>query len=69
MNAELDMCLWNTDAPGGNKVKIQQIPLVPILTTHKPQGHVMLVKCEQPLNELTLQVWLLYDHLNLKYCT
>ena len=21
---ELDMCLWNTDAPGGNKVKIWQ---------------------------------------------
>ena len=21
INSELDMCLWNTDAPGGNKVK------------------------------------------------
>ena len=39
-----------------------------ILTPH-PQGHVMSVKCEQPLDELTVQVWLLYDHPNFKYCT
>ena len=26
------------------------------------------MKCEQPLDELTVQVWLLYDHPNLKYC-
>ena len=29
----------------------------------------MLVKCEQPLDELTVQVWLLYYHPNFKYCT
>ena len=29
----------------------------------------MQVKCEQPLDELTVQVWLLYDHPNFKYCT
>ena len=29
----------------------------------------MSLKCEQPLNELTVQVWLLYDHPNFKYCT
>ena len=29
----------------------------------------MSVKCEQPLDELTVQVWLLYDHPNFKYCT
>ena len=34
-----------------------------------PQGHVMSVKCEQHLVELTVQVWLLYDHPNFKYCT
>ena len=34
-----------------------------------PQGPVMSVKCEQPLNELTVQVWLLYVYQNLKYCT
>ena len=26
---------------------------------------VMSVKCEQPLDELTIQVWLQYDHPNL----
>ena len=29
----------------------------------------MSVKCEQFLDELTVQVWLLYDHPNFKYCT
>ena len=40
-----------------------------ILTPPHPQGHLMSVKCEQPLDELTVQVWLLYDHPNFKYCT
>ena len=40
-----------------------------ILSPPHPQGHVMSVKCEQPLDELTVQVWLLYDHPNFKYCT
>ena len=40
-----------------------------IFTPPNPQGNVMLVKCEQPLDKLTVQVWLLYDHPNLKYCT
>ena len=31
-------------------------------------GHVMSMRCEQPLDELTIQVWLLY-HPNFKYCT
>ena len=30
-----------------------------ILTHPTPQGHGMSVKCEEPLNELTVQVWLL----------
>ena len=29
----------------------------------------MSVKCEQHLDEFTVQVWLLYDHPNFKYCT
>ena len=33
------------------------------------QGRVMSVKCEEPINELTVQVWLLYHHPNFKYCT
>ena len=36
--------------------------------TH-PQGHGMLVKCETPIDEHTVQVWLLYHHPNFKYCT
>ena len=32
-------------------------------------GHVMSVKCEEPIDELTVQVWLLYHHPNFKYCT
>ena len=39
-----------------------------ILTPH-PQRHVMSVKCEEPIYELTVQVWLLYYHPNLKYFT
>ena len=29
----------------------------------------MSVKCEEPIDDLTVQVWLLYHHLNFKYCT
>ena len=56
----------NTDAPGGNKVKLwQKSPKSYISTLPHPQGHVISVKCEQPLDELTVKVWLLYDHPNL----
>ena len=34
-----------------------------------PQGHVTSVKCEHPIDELIVQVWLLYDHPNFQYCT
>ena len=34
-----------------------------------PQGYVMSVKCEEPIDELTVQVWLVYYHPNFKYCT
>ena len=40
-----------------------------ILTPPHPQGHGMSVKCEELIDELTVQVWLLYDHQNFKYCT
>ena len=63
------MCLWNTDAPGSNKVKYGKISKSYILTQPDPQGHVMSVKCEEPIDELTLQVWWLYHHPNFKYCT
>ena len=54
------------DAPGGNKVKIWQKSLSYILTPTHPQRHVMSVKCEEPIDELTVQVWLLYHHPNFK---
>ena len=40
-----------------------------ILTQPLLQGHVMSVKCEEPIDELTVQVVLLYHHPNFKYCT
>ena len=40
-----------------------------ILTPPNPQGQVMSEKCEEPIDELTVQVWLLYHHPNFKYCT
>ena len=40
-----------------------------ILTLHHPKEHVVSVKCEQPLNEIKVQVWLLYAHPSFKYCT
>ena len=50
----------------GNMAKISKSY---ILTPPHPQGHVMSVKCEEPIDELTVQVWLLYHHPNFKYCT
>ena len=61
---QLDMCLWNKDAPGGNKVKKWQKSLSPTFWLTPPQGHGMSVKCEEPIDELTVQVWLLYHHPN-----
>ena len=40
-----------------------------ILTPPHPQGHVMPVKCDEPIDEPTVQVLLLYHHPNFKYCT
>ena len=56
------------DAPGGNKVKIWQKKSY-ILTPPHPQGHVMSVKREEPIDKLTVQVWLLYHQPNFKYYT
>ena len=33
------------------------------------QGQWMSAKCEKLIDELTVQVWLLYHHPNFKYCT
>ena len=40
-----------------------------ILAPPHPQGHVMAMKCEESIHELTVQVWLLYHNPNFKYCT
>ena len=40
-----------------------------ILTPPHPQGHGMSVKCEEPIDEVTVQVWLLYHHPNFNYWT
>ena len=54
------MCLWNTDAPGGNKVKLwHKISKSYIFTPPHPKGHVMSVNWMEPLDmldELTVQV-------------
>ena len=55
--------------PAATKSNHGKISKSYILTPLHPQGHVMSVKYEQPLDELTIQVWLLYDHPNFKYCT
>ena len=62
------MCLWNTDTPCSNKVKIWHKSLSPTFWLAPPQGHMMSMKFEEPIDELTVQVWLLY-HPNFKYCT
>ena len=58
---ELDMCLWNTDAIGGNKVQIWKVLHFDPAPT---QGHVMSVNYEQPFDEFKVQVWLFYDQPN-----
>ena len=55
---KLDMCMLNTDAPSDNKVKkYGKISKSQILTLPHPHGHVMAVRCDKPLDELTVQVW------------
>ena len=67
---KLDICLWNTDAPRQQQSQnMAKISKSYILTLPHPQGHVKSVKCEEPIDEPTVQVWLLYHHPNFKYCT
>ena len=55
--------------PAAKKSKSGKISKSDILTPPIPHGDMMSVRCEQPLDELTVQVWLLYDQPNFKYCT
>ena len=58
-----------TKSKYGKNQNMAKISKSYILTPPHPQGHVMSVKCEEPTDELTVQVWLLYHHPNFKYCT
>ena len=51
------------------KSKYGKISKSYILTPPHPQGHGMSLYCEQPIDELAVQIWLLNYHPNLKYCT
>ena len=55
--------------PAATKSNMAKISKSYILTLPNPQGHVMSEECEQPLDELTVQVWWLYHQSNFKYCT
>ena len=59
-------CPWRQQSQNMAK-KYQVLHFDP--RAHSPLGHVMSVKCEEPLDELTVQFWLLYDHPNFKYFT
>ena len=52
--------------PAATKSKYGKNLLVLPFDPAHPQGHVMSVKCEEPIDELTVQVWLPYHHLNFK---
>ena len=48
---------YTLTCPGGNQVKSGKISKSYILILPHPQEHMMSVKCEQPLDKLTVQVW------------
>ena len=55
--------------PAATKSKYGKYSKSYFFTPPQPQGHVMSVKCGDSIDELTVQVWLLYHHPNFKYCT
>ena len=62
------MCLWETNAQSGKKNQTMAKSSRPTFWPFPhEQGLGMSVKCEQPLHELTEEVWLLYHHSNFKY--
>ena len=58
-----EICLWNKDAPGSNKVKSGKISTV-LHFWPRPNPRGIGVKCEQLLAELTVKVRLLYHYPN-----
>ena len=64
------MCVCETQMPPvAIKSNMANISKSYILTPPHPQGHVMPVKCEEPIDKLAVQVRLLYHHPNFKYYT
>ena len=57
-------CPWRQQSQNLTKISKSHI-----LTPPHLQGHGMSVKCEEPLDELTVQVWLLSLHPNFDYWT
>ena len=53
-------CPWQQESQNMAKIFKSYILTLPL-----PQGHVISMKCEEPKDELTVQVWLLYHHLNI----
>ena len=58
---KLEMCLRNTDARRQQSPNMAKISKSFILTQPHLQGHGMSMKCQEPIHELTVQVWLLYS--------
>ena len=61
------MCLWNTDSPDGNKVKIWQKSLRPTFWPC-PQGQVISEKCEEPIDEPKFGYFIITQTLNIALC-
>ena len=56
---KIEMCMWPTYAPGRRKVKIfKNLTVLHFDHNHFPGS----VKCEKHLDELIVQIWLLYQH-------
>ena len=56
--------------PRRQQSQIWQKSLSPTFWPHPtPRGMWCQFKCEESIDELTVQVWLLYHHPNFRYCT
>ena len=70
MEYQLDMCLWNTYVPGGNKIKMWLKSVSPTFWPHPtPRGRWCQWSVRESIDKLTVQIWWLYHHQNFKYCT
>ena len=67
LSTQLDMFVKHRCPRRQNMGKISESYILTPPPT--PKGHVMSVNCEEPIDELTVQVWLLYHYPNFRYCT